>query len=291
MLHDQLYNIRHSLSHLLAMAVLEKDPQAKLAIGPVIDTGFYYDFEFLNGYSPSDKDLKELQKRIKKLIGQKLDFTKAELNEEEVRELFINQPYKLELIDEFTKAGEKITVYKTGDFTDLCGGPHVSNTKEINTDAFMLSHIAGAYWRGDEKNKMLTRIYGIAFETKDDLEKYKKMREEATKRDHRKIGKEMGFFTFSDLVGSGLPLFTPKGTIMRDVIAEKISGIQKRFGYERVWIQRNASTGIFFFHARTTIIHSPFRNFTFPFFIYTSATAYPYTITFCFALLSFFRAN
>src|SRR3989344_3678571 len=170
MVHNQLYNIRHSLSHLLAIAIKEKYPHAKLAIGPVIDTGFYYDFDFFGGSPPTDSDLKDLQKKMRKLASSNLDFKKEERSEKDAREFFKNEPYKLELIDEFAKANEKITVYKTGDFTDLCEGPHVSNTKEINADAFELSHIAGAYWRGDEKNKMLTRIYGIAFETKEDLE-------------------------------------------------------------------------------------------------------------------------
>ena len=245
MVHNQLYNIRHSLSHLLAIAIKEKYPHAKLAIGPVIDTGFYYDFDFFGGSPPTDSDLKDLQKKMRKLASSNLDFKKEERSEKDAREFFKNEPYKLELIDEFAKANEKITVYKTGDFTDLCEGPHVSNTKEINADAFELSHIAGAYWRGDEKNKMLTRIYGLAFESKDDLENYKKMREEAAKRDHRKLGKELGLFTFSDLVGPGLPLFTPKGTIMRDAIAEKIRGIQARFGYERVWIPHIAKKELY----------------------------------------------
>ncbi|MBI5005366.1 MAG: threonine--tRNA ligase [Candidatus Lloydbacteria bacterium] len=245
MQHDNLYNIRHSLSHLLAIAVKKKYPHAKLAIGPVIDTGFYYDFDFSGGEAPSDSDLKDLQKQMKKSASSNLDFKKETLNEKEARAFFKNEPYKLELIDEFAKAGEKITVYKTGEFTDLCEGPHVANTKEIDTDAFELSHIAGAYWRGDEKNKMLTRIYGLAFENSEALDAYKKFREEAAKRDHRKIGKEMGLFTFSDLVGPGLPLFTPKGTVMRDAIAEKIRSIQARFGYERVWIPHIAKKELY----------------------------------------------
>lgn len=242
---SNLYNIRHSLSHLLAIAVKEKFPHTKLAIGPVIDTGFYYDLDFSDGEAPTDKDLKDLQKQMKKSVLSNLDFKKEDWNEKEALEFFKDEPYKLELIDEIVKSGEKITVYTSGDFTDLCEGPHVANTKEINTDAFELSHIAGAYWRGDEKNKMLTRIYGLAFENREALEAYKKLREEAAKRDHRKIGKEMGLFTFSDLVGPGLPLFTPKGTAMRDSIAEKIRGIQARFGYERVWIPHIAKKELY----------------------------------------------
>ena len=142
--HNQLYNIRHSLSHLLAITIKEKYPHAKLAIGPVVDTGFYYDFDFSGGSSPAGRDLKDLQKKMKKLVSSRFDFKKEDISEKDAREFFKNEPYKLDLIDEFAKAGEKITIYKTGDFTDLCEGPHVSNTKEINTDDFELSHIAGA---------------------------------------------------------------------------------------------------------------------------------------------------
>lgn len=242
---NNLYNIRHSLSHLLAIAVKKKYPHVKLAIGPVIDTGFYYDLDFSLGEAPADKDLKDLQKQMKKSASSNLDFKKEAWDEKKAREFFKDEPYKLELIDEIAKSGEKITVYTSGDFTDLCEGPHVLNTKEIDTQAFELSHIAGAYWRGDEKNKMLTRIYGLAFENEEALLAYKKLREEAAKRDHRKLGKELGLFTFSDLVGPGLPLFTPKGTVMRDAIAEKIRGIQARFGYERVWIPHIAKKELY----------------------------------------------
>ncbi len=232
---DELFKKRHSLAHLLAIAVLDKYPDAKLAIGPVIENGFYYDFEF-PGTSPTPEDLKDIQKRMKKLVSKKLDFEVKELSENEAKEIFKDQPYKLELIEEIAKKGEKITVYKTGDFIDLCEGPHIKNTSEINTDAFKLQKLAGAYWRGDEKNKMLTRIYGLAFETKEELLEYLKMQEEAKKRDHRKIGKEMDLFVFSELVGSGLPLFTPKGTLLRDLIVQKIQNIQKEFGYQKVTI-------------------------------------------------------
>ncbi len=228
--------IRHSLAHILAMAVLEKHPETKLAIGPTIENGFYYDFELPEGVSISLDALPKLTKQIKKLVGNKIDFIHEEISEDEARKLFANQPYKLELIDEIVKKGEKISIYKSGDFTDLCGGPHIENTSEIDTSALMLTSVAGAYWHGDEKNKQLTRVYGVAFETKEELENYQEMIEEAKKRDHRKIGKEMGLFTFSDLVGAGLPLFTPKGTLIRDLIIDEISKLQKNFGWERVTI-------------------------------------------------------
>jgi len=233
---EQLPAIRHSLAHLLAMAVLEKWPGTKLAIGPAIEHGFYYDFEFPEEVSPSSEDLKELQKRMKKLVSKGLAFAGKEVSPEEARKMFAHEPYKLELIDEFEKEGQTLTVYTSGDFTDLCRGGHVEHTTEINADAFTLDRIAGAYWRGDEKNKMLTRIYGIAFATREELAEYAKRQEEAKKRDHRKLGKELDLFTFSPLVGSGLPLFTPKGAAMRSAIVHKIHRLQKKYGYEQVWI-------------------------------------------------------
>jgi len=233
---DQLERVRHSLAHLLAIAVLERDPEAKLAIGPVIEAGFYYDFELSQGTHVSPEDLQALTERMRTLVEEKFGFDEHGVDADEAREMFKDQPYKLELIDELEQAGERITLYTSGPFTDLCAGPHVINTREIPEDAFELTYVAGAYWRGNEKKQMLTRIYGVAFATKKELETYKQMKEEATKRDHRKLGKELGLFTFSDLVGSGLPLFTPKGTTMRDLIVEKIQNLQKDFGYERVTI-------------------------------------------------------
>ncbi len=233
---EKLSAIRHSLAHLLATAVLEKYPDTKLAIGPVIENGFYYDFEFPSGVSITPEDLKEFQKRMKKLTNKEVPFVGREISLKEARGMFAGQPYKLELIDEFSKEGQTLTAYTNGDFTDLCRGGHVNNTQELNPDAFALTHIAGAYWRGDEKNKMLTRIYGLAFETREELDAHIAGLEEAKRRDHRKLGRELDLFTFSDLVGPGLPLFTPKGTAMRDAIIEKIHGLQKKFGYQNVWI-------------------------------------------------------
>ncbi|MEK7555811.1 MAG: threonine--tRNA ligase [Patescibacteria group bacterium] len=233
---EKLSAIRHSLAHLLATAVLEKYPDTKLAIGPVIENGFYYDFEFPSGVSISPEDLKEFQKRMKKLTNKGLPFVGREVSLKEAREIFAGQPYKLELIDEFSKEGQTLTAYTNGDFVDLCRGGHVNNTDELNADAFALTHTAGAYWRGKESNKMLTRIYGLAFETREELDAHIAALEEAKKRDHRKLGRELDLFTFSDLVGPGLPLFTPKGTAMRDAIIEKIHDIQKKFGYQNVWI-------------------------------------------------------
>mgnify|MGYP001373611640 FL=1 len=233
----QLEHKRHTLAHLLAAAVLEQYPQAKLTLGPAIETGFYYDIDFSGGETPGDADLKQIQKGMKKLINKWTEFTHEEVSAKRAREIFAENPYKLELIDEIEKKGETITLYTCAGFTDLCRGGHCDNPKEeINVDAFKLDKIAGAYWRGDEKNPMLTRMYGIAFDTKEELETYERQIEEAKARDHRKLGKELDLFTFSDLVGPGLPLFTPKGTMMRDLIVSKIMSIQGRYGYQKVTI-------------------------------------------------------
>lgn len=234
---QSLEHKRHTLAHLLAAAVVEKYPHAKLTLGPAIDTGFYYDIDFSAGETPGDSDLKQIQKGMKKMINKWTGFTHAEVSAEKAREVFEGNQFKLELIDEIESKGEQITLYTCGDFTDLCRGGHCENPKEeIAMDAFKLDKIAGAYWRGDEKNPMLTRIYGIAFDTKEELAAYELKIEEAKKRDHRKLGKELDLFTFSELVGPGLPLFTPNGTLMRDLIVEKISTIQSKYGYSKVTI-------------------------------------------------------
>ncbi len=231
---EPIEKIRHSFAHLLAAAVLELYPDAKPTIGPSIDYGFYYDFEFSTPIS--EKDLKEIQKKMKKLLNVWNEVSGKEVTEIEAKKLFKNNPYKLELINDIVKADEKITLYTWGDFTDLCKGGHADNASDLKADAFKLTKLAGVYWRGDEKNTQLTRIYGLAFANKEDLENHEKMLIESEKRDHRKIGKEMGLFTFSDLVGPGLPLFTPKGQAMRDAIEQKITSIQERYGFQKVWI-------------------------------------------------------
>lgn len=214
---EKLEKIRHSLSHLLAMAVLEKFPEAKLAIGPTVEDGFYYDFD---GIKISEENLLALEDKVRELIKAKIDFEKEEIDEKEAKKIFKDQPYKLELIEELAKDGESISIYKSGDFTDLCRGPHVDNTKEIDQDAFKLTRLAGAYWRGDEKNKMLTRIYGVAFESKKELDEYLNNLEEAKKRDHRKLGKELDLYHIDDMVGLGLPLWHPKGALLWRVIED-----------------------------------------------------------------------
>ncbi len=227
---------RHTLAHLLAAAVVQHYPNAKLTLGPAIENGFYYDIDF-GDETFSEDDLKRIQKTMKKTLSSWKEFTHEEVSPEQAREMYADNPFKLELIDDIVEKGEKITLYTAGDFTDLCRGGHVENpAEEISADTFKLDKVAGAYWRGDEKNPMLTRIYGLAFDTKEDLEAYEKQQEEAKKRDHRKLGKELDLFTFSDLVGPGLPLYTPKGQLMRESITDLLWNISKKYGYQKVSI-------------------------------------------------------
>ena len=230
---QKLYKIRHSLAHLLAASVLKIMPDGKLGIGPVIDNGFYYDFLLPRQLTP--EDLPELEKEIRKMIGQGLSFSGKKITPAEAKKTFKNQQFKLDLIKEFVKEKKPLTIYKTGNaFIDLCAGGHVKNTKEINPDAFKLTRLAGAYWRGDEKNPQLQRIYGAAFADKKDLEQYLWQQEEAKKRDHRVLGEKLKLFAFSKEVGPGLPLWLPNGTILRDEIEKYAKEIEKEWGYERV---------------------------------------------------------
>tara|TARA_B100000508_G_scaffold77059_2_gene59951 strand:- start:1986 stop:3734 length:1749 start_codon:yes stop_codon:yes gene_type:complete len=234
---QQLEHKRHTLAHVLAAEVLKKYPYAKLALGPAIDNGFYYDIDFSDGETPGDDELKVLQKAMKKQLSAWKEFTHKEVSESEARAAFSGNEYKQELIDEIVAKGEKITLYTCANFTDLCRGGHCEHPdQEIDRDAFKLDKVAGAYWRGDEKNPMLSRIYGLAFETKENLEAYEQQIEEAKKRDHRKVGKEQDLFTFSELVGPGLPLWTPKGTIVRNLLDEYIWKLREKHGYQRVTI-------------------------------------------------------
>jgi len=226
-------HVRHSLSHILAMVIIKKFPDTKLGIGPVIEDGFYYDVSL----NPQVKlDIKEIEEEMKKFIKQSIPFEGEKITPTEAKNLFANQPFKLELIDEFSTQGKQLTIYKTGGFIDLCKGGHVENTSQINPDAFTLTGIAAAYWRGNEKNPQLTRIYAIAFATKEELAKHLALLEEAKKRDHKKLGKELDLFVFSDLVGPGLPLWTPKGTIMRNILDDAVWQLRKVRGYQKVEI-------------------------------------------------------
>ena len=200
---EELAPMRHTLSHLMAAAVLEIYPDAKPTLGPAIDNGFYYDFDFPTPIV--DTDLKEIQKRMKKMLSKWKEFTHEEVSKEEALKQFAGNEYKQELINEIVERGEKITLYTCGGFTDLCRGGHVEHpSQDIDVDGFKISHLAGAYWRGDEKNKMLTRIYGFAFATKEDLDIYETQIEEAKKRDHKKLGRELGLFMFHE-TAPGMP--------------------------------------------------------------------------------------
>jgi len=232
--HEHLSKIRHSFAHLLAAAVLELYPDAKNTIGPAVDNGFYYDFDF--AMPISEKDFGKIEQKMRELLKTWKGFEHKEVTAEEARDFFKENPYKLELINEIEAKGENITLYTSGEFTDLCRGGHVDDVKDLKQDAFKLSHIAGAYWRGDEKNKMLSRVYGLAFESKDALKAYEAQVEEAKKRDHRKIGKELGLFVFSELVGAGLPLWTPKGTMIRELLNDYVWELRKAKGYQKVCI-------------------------------------------------------
>ncbi len=240
---SKLYRIRHSAAHIMAQAVLEMFPEAKYTIGPPIENGFYYDFELPQPLT--NDDLPKLEKRMRQIIAGGHDFVKEVVPAEKAREIFKDQPYKLELIDGLEKGGfdeygqpleekPEISIYRSDTFVDLCRGPHVENTRQINPAAIKLMSIAGAYWRGDENNKMLTRIYGTAWEKADDLERYLDMLEEAKKRDHRKLGKELEIFFFEDEVGPGLPLWMPNGAVMIEELEKLAKEMEEKAGYQRV---------------------------------------------------------
>ncbi|PIR13465.1 threonine--tRNA ligase, partial [Candidatus Falkowbacteria bacterium CG11_big_fil_rev_8_21_14_0_20_39_10] len=213
---NQLEIIRHSFSHVLAAAVKELWPKVKFAIGPAIENGFYYDFDFSQD-KVGEEALVNIEKKMKHLIKQNLKFEKSELNVAKAleKEKKAGQVYKADLIKDLKSEGnKKVSYYKLGGLEDLCSGPHVASSGKLNKDAFKLTKLAGAYWRGDEKNKMLTRIYGLAFETKKELDEYLKMLKEAEKRDHRKLGRELGLFMVSEEVGQGLVMYLPKGAFI-----------------------------------------------------------------------------
>src|SRR3989344_8467543 len=237
-----LEHIRHSLAHLLAAAVLELWPDTKRTLGPAIDNGFYYDFDFnADGRGTdaeqrgiSDKDLPRIEKKMREILKTWKSFEKQEVNEKEAKKTYRDNPYKLELIDEILKKGGPITFYTSGEFTDLCRGGHTENMKDIDPESFKLDRIAGAYWRGDEKNAMLTRIYGLAFNTKDELEAYEKQVEDAKKRDHKKLGKELDLFFIDEEVGKGLPMWTPKGTKIKFELEKFTRDLELKYGYEHI---------------------------------------------------------
>jgi len=247
---DQLYKIRHTAAHVMAQAVLELFPAAKIAIGPPIDTGFYYDFDLgkteegrPRSFSP--EDLEAIEKRMRQIIAAKHALVYREVSADQARQLFQDQPYKLELIDGLEKGGideygnevaEKppISTYRQDTFEDLCRGPHVEHTGQIPPDAFKLMTIAGAYWRGDEHNPMLQRIYGTAWRNKKELNEHLTMLEEAKKRDHRKLGRELEIFILDDEIGPGLPLWLPNGAVMIEELEKLAKETEYAAGYDRV---------------------------------------------------------
>jgi threonyl-tRNA synthetase len=241
---SELYRIRHSAAHVMAQAVVEMFPEAKYTIGPPVEDGFYYDFELPRSLTPDD--LQGLEKRMRQIIAGQHEFKRQVVSADEARQIFKDQPYKLELIEGLEKGGfdeygnplkdkVEISIYRHDQFVDLCRGPHVENTRQINPSAMKLMSVAGAYWRGDEKNAMLQRIYGTAWKSAQELEEYLWRLEEAKKRDHRKLGKELGLFYFSEDVGPGLPLFTPKGEMLRYLMENYVRDVQTRYGYQHVW--------------------------------------------------------
>ena len=242
---DLLYKIRHSTAHVMAQAVVELFPDAKLAIGPPIENGFYYDFDLGTdsdgkplAFSP--EDLEKIEKRMRQIVAGKHAFNYREISPDEARELFKDQPYKLELIegliegnvDEYGAAIDEtpvLSTYRQDTFEDLCRGPHVGDTGEIRPDAFKLLTVAGAYWRGDENSAMLQRIYGTAWHSRDELKQHLQMLEEARKRDHRKLGRELEIFIFDEDVGPGLPLWLPNGGI----VIEELEALAKEMEEKR----------------------------------------------------------
>ena len=238
---QNVMKMRHTLSHVLAAALVEMYPGVQFGVGPATATGFYYDIDLSevkdaegNVMKITDADLPKIQKKMYSIINKKLDLVYSEKSREEALAWAKenHQKYKVELIEDLPES-EIISFYQLGDFMDLCKGPHVENTGKAG--AFKLIKVAGAYWRGDEKREMLTRIYGVAFETEEELKEYLQRLEEAKARDHRKLGKELDLFSFSELVGAGLPLFSPRGTVLRDVLTNYSLSLRAKHGFERVW--------------------------------------------------------
>ncbi|ELR97974.1 threonine--tRNA ligase [Gloeocapsa sp. PCC 73106] len=226
---ELIKKIRHTTSHVMAMAVQKLFPKAQVTIGPWTETGFYYDFDLPE--TITETDLKAIKKEMVKIINQKLPVTREEVSREEAAQRIqsINEPYKLEILDSIS---EPITIYHLGDkWWDLCAGPHLESTAELDPKAIELESVAGAYWRGDSTKAQLQRVYGTAWETPEQLAEYKRRKEEALKRDHRKLGKELGLFIFADIVGPGLPLWTPKGTIIRSILEDFLKQEQLKRGY------------------------------------------------------------
>ena len=267
---DNLYAMRHSLAHITAAAVQRLWPEAKFGIGPVVKDGFYYDIDIPNVTISTD-DFTKIEAEMRKIIGEKQEFKKSEKQVDEAigwaKE--VKQPYKEELLNDLKRSGttvakdlnadelgtiaippaggegaiENVSFYTNGDFTDLCRGPHVQDTGKVGE--FTLLRVAGAYWRGKEKNPQMQRLYGVAFEAKEELEHHLDLQEQAKQRDHRKLGKELDLFVTSELVGSGLPLFTPRGTVLREELSRYSNELREQIGFEKVWVPHITKTALY----------------------------------------------
>ena len=259
---EKLHAIRHSLAHILAAAVarIYGYKNVKFGVGPVVENGFYYDIDFGEARI-GENDLAQIEKEMRKIIAEKQEFLRSEMTISEAENWARdnNQKYKLELIEDLKNHGttdtnklnenvetsDKVSFYTNGDFVDLCRGGHVENTSQISADAFKLMRVAGAYWRGDENNPMMQRIYGVAFENRNDLKSYLQQLEEAKKRDHRKLGRELDLFLTSELVGSGLPLFTPRGTVLREELTKLSNELRENLGFQKVWTPHITKTALY----------------------------------------------
>lgn len=263
---QQLHAMRHSLAHITANAVQHLWPEAKFGVGPVVENGFYYDID-LGDTKISEQDFGKIEKEMRKIIAQNQEFARSTRPVDEAIQWAkgSNQPYKEELLNDLKRSGtttakdldadamgtiadgdaaiDEVSFYTNGDFTDLCRGPHVSSTKEVG--AFKLLRVAGAYWRGNEKNPQMQRLYGVAFATQEELDDYLKMIEEAKLRDHRKLGKELDLYTMSPLVGAGLPMFTPRGTVIREVLAKYSNQLREARGFQKVWTPNITKTALY----------------------------------------------
>jgi threonyl-tRNA synthetase len=232
---DHVQHKRHSLAHILAMAVREVDPDVVLGIGPATNEGFYYDFSFSRSDLNMAELLPRLEERMRTLVQENIAFEKRDASLDEVLGHFSNtQPYKVELARELADADESLSLVTSGSFTDLCKGGHVATTSAIDPNSFCLDRVAGAYWRGNEENEMLTRIYGLAFETAEELTQFKQQREEAAARDHKKLGKELDLFYIDESVGKGLPMWTPKGTVIKHELETLTRELERKYGYWHV---------------------------------------------------------
>jgi threonyl-tRNA synthetase len=236
---DQVYRMRHSAAHIMAQAVLEVFPKAKLAIGPPIETGFYYDFLLPRPLTP--EDLPGIEARMREVVAANVEFKESRAPKDEARRIFADQPFKLELIESFE--GTDVGLCQHDTFLDLCAGRHVDRSGQVG--AFKLMNLAGAYWRGDEHRPMLTRIYGALFPTQEELDAYLQHLEEARARDHRKLGRELGLFYFSDDIGPGFPLFTPKGEMLRYLMESYVRETQTRYGFQHVWTGHLAKESLY----------------------------------------------